>query len=232
MKEGISVIMPTFNQAGFIRRAISSLFDQTFKDWELIIINDGCTDETELFIHDYLEHPEITYIKNKNNMGLGYSINNGLDIAKYDYIAYLPSDDFYDSNHLESLKQKLDKSENIVLAFSGLRYDDSPNAGILSYRKSQGVRPEYCLQLVQACHKKTDDRWIEREECVSEDLFFTFWRKLTGKGVFVPTDQVTCEWTNHPSQRHKIIGEKFGGGLNIYRHFYKVPHQNNALQDN
>ncbi len=214
--------MPTFNQAGFIRRAILSLFAQTFKQWELIIINDGCTDNTEYYLSDFLDNKRITYIRDEENKGLGYTLNQGLDIAKYNCIAYLPSDDFYDGNHLESLENKLDESENIVLVFSGLRYDESPNAGILAYRKSLGVRAEYSLQLVQTAHRKTKDRWIEREECVSEDLFFTFWRKLTDKGVFVPTDQVTCEWTNHPSQRHKIIGEKFGGGLNKYRHFYKV----------
>jgi hypothetical protein len=76
--------------------------------------------------------------------------------------------------------------------------------------------------LVQAAHYKTENRWIERGECVSEDLFFTFWRKLTGKGTFVQTKKVTCEWTNHPYQRHKITGEKFGGGLNKYRRYYDV----------
>jgi glycosyltransferase involved in cell wall biosynthesis len=224
MVEGISVIMPTYNQAGFICRAILSLLRQSYEKWELIIVNDGSTDGTEIFISDYLEHPKVTYIKNLHNRGIGYAINQGLDIAKYGYIAYLPSDDFYDTNHLESLKQKLDESEDIVLAFSGLRYDDSPNAGILVYRTSQGLRPGYSLQLVQVCHRKTIDRWIERVECVSEDLFFTFWRKLTDKGVFIPTNQITSEWTFHPYQRHKIMGERFGGGLNKYRYFYKVQH--------
>jgi glycosyltransferase involved in cell wall biosynthesis len=55
MKEdGISVLMPVYNQASFIRRAIQSLISQTYTDWELIIINDGSTDETELFIADFL----------------------------------------------------------------------------------------------------------------------------------------------------------------------------------
>lgn len=58
MINGFSVIMPTFNQASFIRRAIFSLERQTYPNWELIIVNDGCTDETEKFISDYLKHPK------------------------------------------------------------------------------------------------------------------------------------------------------------------------------
>jgi glycosyltransferase involved in cell wall biosynthesis len=222
MKNGFSVIMPTYNQASFIRRAILSLQRQTYSQWELIIINDGCMDETEFFISDFLTSPLIKYIKNTNNQGLGYAINQGLNIAEYDYIAYLPSDDFYEKDHLESLKERLDESEDIVLAFSGVRYDESGNPGLLLYEQSEGVRSNYNLLLVQTAHRNTEDRWIEREEYVSDDLFFTFWKKLTGKGIFVPTKKVTCEWTNHPSQRHKITGEKFGGGLNKYRYYYKV----------
>ncbi|NDV65746.1 glycosyltransferase family 2 protein [Bacteroides sp. 224] len=219
---GFSVIMPTYNQASFIRRAILSLQNQTHKKWELIIINDGCTDETEFYISDLLSDKKIKYIKNHSNEGMGYALNQGLEIAKYDYIAYLPSDDFYDENHLASLKEKLDESEEIVLTFSGVRYDESPESGLLVYRKSFGIRPGYNLLLVQTAHRKTQDRWIEREEYVSDDLFFTFWRKLTDKGAFVPTKKITCEWNNHPHQRHKIASEKLGGGLNKYRHYYQV----------
>jgi glycosyltransferase involved in cell wall biosynthesis len=222
MENGFSVIMPTYNQASFIRRAILSLQKQTFSQWELIIINDGCSDETEFFISDFLSNPKVTYTRNNHNQGLGYAINQGLDIAKYKYIAYLPSDDFFYENHLETLKRKFEESDDIVLAFSGFRYDEAETSAVLAYRKSQGVRLGYNLILVQTAHKKTKDRWIERKECVSDDLFFTFWRKLTDKGVFVPTNEVTCEWTNHPNQRHRIMSEKFGGGLNIYRHYYKV----------
>ncbi len=82
-----SVLMPTYNQSAFIRRAINSLMQQTYKEWELIIINDGCTDETEEFIADYLDDERVTYIKNEENMGLGHALNRGLDAAKYEHIA-------------------------------------------------------------------------------------------------------------------------------------------------
>lgn len=217
-----SILMPTYNQVSFIRRAIASLIKQVYPYWELIIINDGSTDNTEMFIADYLKDKRITYIKNEINLGLGKALNQGLDAAKYDYIAYLPSDDFYDDNHLLSLKMRFQKSSNVFLVFSGIRYDESDSSGVLSYRKCKGVIPGYSAQLVQVAHKKTEERWIERTECVSEDLFFLFWRKLTDKGKFVSTGEITCEWTNHPYQHHKICGERFKGGLNKYRSYYNV----------
>lgn len=106
MERGFSVIMPTYNQASFIRRAILSLQKQTFTNWELIIINDGSTDDTVFFISDFLENCNVKYIMNDSNMGLGYALNQGLDAANYKNIAYLPSDDFYYENHLETLMDK------------------------------------------------------------------------------------------------------------------------------
>jgi glycosyltransferase involved in cell wall biosynthesis len=131
MVSGFSVIMPTYNQASFIRRAILSLQRQTYKNWELIIINDGCTDNTEEYLSGLLDAPNIIYIKNDKNQGLGYALNQGLDSAKYDYIAYLPSDDFYYENHLESFKEKIEQYGDIALVYSGMKY-----ASTLSLRKA------------------------------------------------------------------------------------------------
>ena len=81
--DGFTVIMPTYNQSGFIRNAIRSIFEQTFKNWELIIVNDGSTDYTERCISDYLRDHRVRYLKNPENQGLGYSINLAIDKAKY-----------------------------------------------------------------------------------------------------------------------------------------------------
>jgi len=196
--------------------------EQTCDKWELIIVNDGSTDNTEEFLESYLEDVRIRYIHNEINTGIGCALNQGLDVARYDYVAYLPSDDYFDAEHLERLGEKLWSDANVVLAYSGIRFDDSAEAGVLSWRSCKGVIPGYSLQLTQVGHRKTEDRWTERGECVSEDLFFLFWRKLTCRGTFVPTGKVTCEWTNHPWQHHKICGEQFGGGLNKYRAYYNV----------
>ena len=217
-----SVIMPVYNQAGFIRRAILSLFQQTFSDWELIIVNDGCTDETESFISDFLLKQRITYIKNESNQGLGYAINQGIEVAKHDYIAYLPADDFYYPDHLETLSDTFSQSPDIALVFTGIRYENKDSFTNVSNQETTGIAQMSCLQLVQTAHKKTADRWVERSEWDSDDLFNLFWRKLTDKGVFASTKQITCFWTNHPLQRSRIMSEDYQGGLNYYRSYYQV----------
>jgi len=222
MINGISVIMPTYNQASFIRRAILSLQKQIYKNWELIIVNDGCTDKTEEYLSGLLNDSKIIYIKNEKNQGLGYALNQGLDKAKYDYIAYLPSDDFYYDNHLESLKEKIEQYDNIVLTYSGMKYAVNDTVTYAPEYETKRIRSGYCLQLVQTMHKKTTDRWLERSEWITEDLFLMFWSKLLDKGAFVATQNITCFWTDHPFQRHKIVAEKYYGGISYYRVYYHV----------
>ncbi len=210
----ISVIMPTYNQAAFFMRAINSLKAQTFTQWELLIINDGSTDNTRLLI-DSIEHDErIRTLYLPENRGLGFALNCGLTAARTSLISYLPSDDLYFENHLESLKRCLDENDNAPLAFSGVRFH--------SHREARGQIPHFPLQLVQVMHRRSSQRWIEREELVTDDLDLLFWKDLKLKGAFQETGHVSCEWVDHPHQHHKAIRENMGGGINPYRMRYGV----------
>ncbi|WP_195373323.1 MULTISPECIES: glycosyltransferase family 2 protein [Parabacteroides] len=217
-----SVIMPTYNNSSFIRRAIKSLIDQSYEQWELIIIDDGSTDDTFENIEDLLADKRITYHKSPQNEGLGVAINIGLDISQYDYIAYLPADDYYFKEHLSTFAAKFAEIPDAVLVFSGIQYDQYDSLNRANDICSNFVRPDYPLQLVQTAHKKNEDRWLTREEYVTDDLFLMYWHNLLEKGLFIPTHQITCYWTQHPMQRHKIVGERYGGSLNRYRSYYKV----------
>jgi len=135
-----SVITPVFNQAAFIRRAVESLLGQTHKNWELIIVNDSCTDKTEDFIASYLDNPKVKYIRYSHNMGLGYALNQGLDAAAYDHIAYLPADDYFDAGHLEDMAGAFCDNDDNAVVFSGIRFDDSGNISAQqSYVKNRGM---------------------------------------------------------------------------------------------
>lgn len=207
----VSVIMPTYKHEHFIRRAISSLIAQTFTNWELIIINDRSPDNTEDAIREYLEDERIRYYINSQNTGLGACLNFGITKAKGSYIAYLPSDDVIYKDHLQSLYHVLQQNQNAGLAYSSIRH--------FYNRKSEGIINNTWLQLVQVMHKKTEDRWTERNELESDDLNRLFWNKL--KGEQPGTGQLTCEWVDHPSQRYKIMQEPVGG-INTFRSYYNV----------
>jgi glycosyltransferase involved in cell wall biosynthesis len=114
----VSVIMPVFNQASFIRRAIVSLLCQTCPNWELIIINDGSMDNLNESIASFLSDKRIKLFNNEKNKGLGYSLNFGIEKSQYDYITYLPADDIYYKNHLESLIESI--SLGFDLAHAGM----------------------------------------------------------------------------------------------------------------
>ncbi len=88
----ISIIIPTYNRAHFLPRAIKSVINQTYKDWELIIVDDGSTDNTEEIVSEFLYDKRIKYIK-KENSGAAHSRNVGVDSSKYDWITFLDSDD-------------------------------------------------------------------------------------------------------------------------------------------
>ena len=222
IKKGFTVLMPTYNQCSYIKRAISSLLKQTFKEWELIIINDGCTDETETFLNDFLSHPKIKYLKNKRNKGLGFALNIGLDNATFGKIAYLPSDDYFYEGHLKSLYDEFEKQPDAILAVSGVKYENPDSMNSFFYYQSNYTIPNYGLQLVQTGHLLTNDRWMERNELVTDDLFTMFWHKLADKGCFSFSGNITCHWTIHPDQRHKKICEELRGGVHLYRAYYGV----------
>ena len=88
----ISVIMPVYNTAAYLHESIGSILNQTFTDFEFIIINDGSSDHSEEIILSYKD-PRIVYLKNEVNKGYVFSLNRALKIATGKYIARLDSDD-------------------------------------------------------------------------------------------------------------------------------------------
>lgn len=88
----VSVILPAYNAERFLKESIDSILNQTFPDFELIILNDGSTDKTEEIILSYND-PRIRYIKNEQNLKLIKTLNKGIDLAKGKYIARMDADD-------------------------------------------------------------------------------------------------------------------------------------------
>ncbi|MBE0613504.1 MAG: glycosyltransferase [Burkholderiales bacterium] len=95
----VSVIIPTYNHAHFLGRAMQSVLDQTYTNWEAIVIDNHSRDHTEEVVRSFAD-PRITLIKNHNNGVIAVSRNMGIRAAKGDWIAFLDSDDSWMRNKL------------------------------------------------------------------------------------------------------------------------------------
>ncbi|MDQ6531540.1 glycosyltransferase [Flavobacterium sp. LHD-85] len=96
----ISVLMPVYNGEKFLREAIDSILNQSYRNFEFIIINDGSTDETENIIFSYNDN-RIRYIKNESNLRLIKTLNYGIELAKGEYIARMDADDIAVTDRFE-----------------------------------------------------------------------------------------------------------------------------------
>ncbi len=122
----ISVIIITYNRADLLPKAIASVLAQNYRDFELLIIDDGSNDETETFVCGLaLRDERIKYFKNEFNLGISKSRNRGVLLARGEYIAMLDSDDYWlDNDKLKSQAAFLDKHAGVGLIGTAIRCED------------------------------------------------------------------------------------------------------------
>lgn len=123
----VSVIIPSFNRAGYIAKTLQSALGQSYKDKEIIVIDDGSTDNTYEAIRPYLD--KIIYYKNKTNGGPPVARNLGLKLAKGRYIAFLDSDDLWLPGKLDIQVEYLDRNEEIGLLFTDMEIFQEDDKG-------------------------------------------------------------------------------------------------------
>lgn len=121
----ISIVIPTFNRAHMIHRAIESIKQQTFKEWELIIVDDASTDTTEEIIRTYLKDDQrIRYIKHEKNQGGSAARNSGIKKSQGRYIALLDDDDRWYPEKLQLQYECSLRHPEAGLIYSGFCYVD------------------------------------------------------------------------------------------------------------
>ena len=120
----ISVIIPTYNREKTVTNAIQSVIEQTCRDWELILVDDGSTDKTFERISGFIDkHPNIRYMKHSNRKP-ALSRNAGIQASFGSYITFLDSDDYYLPEHLASRLSYLETHPEIDLLSGGFCGDD------------------------------------------------------------------------------------------------------------
>lgn len=122
--ELVSIVVPVYNAEKFIKDTIKTVQDQTYKNWELILVNDCSTDNSIDIINDYIkEDKRIKLINLENNSGAAIARNTGIENATGKYVAFLDSDDLWDKEKLEKQIEFMRKNE-YKFTFTGYEFAD------------------------------------------------------------------------------------------------------------
>ncbi|HYB59511.1 MAG TPA: glycosyltransferase family 2 protein [Candidatus Acidoferrales bacterium] len=116
----VSFIIPTYNRARVLKRSVDSALNQTYRDFEILIVDDGSTDETFDVVKPFLQFPRVRYVRHDMNKGSQAARNTGIKNARGDYIAFLDSDDTWIPNKTELQLEAIKKRGADYVVLSGI----------------------------------------------------------------------------------------------------------------
>jgi glycosyltransferase involved in cell wall biosynthesis len=126
LRPAVSVIMATFDRAQLLDSAIKSVIGQSFSDWELIVVDDGSSDDTFAVVDPFVcEHGNIRYMKHRNRRA-ALARNAGIQASFGRYLTFLDSDDRYLPEHLESRYRMLESQPGVQLLCGGFALEGDP----------------------------------------------------------------------------------------------------------
>jgi glycosyltransferase involved in cell wall biosynthesis len=150
----VSIIMPAYNVQGTISTSIQSVLDQHYDQWELVIVNDGSTDNTSAIIEQYTGDSRVKII-NQKNAGISSARNTGIQHAKGDYIAFLDSDDLWSP---KKLKTQIDFHINhpeIKISHTYYSVFDTKSNNKLPFKIFQSTKTKQGLLYPTLCYQNT-----------------------------------------------------------------------------
>lgn len=151
----LTIHMCTYNRAHTIQQAIDSVLEQTYTDWELLILDDASTDTTQEIVSTYISDNRIKYIRNENNLGITRNRNKALSLSLGEYIAVLDSDDYWiDTTKLEQQVNFLDTTRTHALVGTYMHVVDDQGTLVkkVSYPRSNSYIHNTLLLKNMFCH--------------------------------------------------------------------------------
>lgn len=217
----VSIIMPAYNCEKYVVEAINSVLAQTYRNWELLVLDDGSKDNTLQIIEEFSQKDSrIKALHNGKNMGVSDTRNSGIEIASGDWIAFLDSDDMWEPVKLEKQFEIVEKkaAEFLFTGSSYINEEGEPFKGIfevpekVTYKKLRNQNVISCSSVLVK-KKYFENIKMEKDE-MHED--FAVWLRILKFGV-------TAYGVNEPLLIYRISrNSKSGNKMKTVKMTYKV----------
>jgi len=224
MKVDISIIIPFYNNYDYLIRALNSVFKQSYKKYEVIIINDNPSNNKIFNITKKFK--KIKIINNKKNYGAGISRNKGIKLSRGEYIAFLDSDDTWHKDKL-STQIKFMKKNNYFVTHTSYNLVDI-NKNLISKRKARNLN---YIDLINSCDIGLSTVILKKNILKMKNPFpplktkedYVLWLKLSKSGItFYGVDKLLADWTNTPSSLSKSVIQKLKDSMRVYYFYEKL----------
>ncbi len=219
----VSIIIPAYNQAAFIGQTLESVFAQTFRDFEVIVVNDASADNTRQVLTPFMER--IQYIQNEHNLGLPKVMNIGARAAVGEYIVFLDSDDLWLDNMLEVQVQALNSNPDLAFVSGGCYEIDANN----QIKKKMFGGPDrqktfddlfsdnFVLKLTTLVRR---DMFVDVggfDENLTAVCDYDLWLRLAKRYSFAYTNAILGKYRVHNSNMTKNFDENLADHLRLFQ---------------
>lgn len=201
MSELVSIVLPIYNGEKYMHKSIDSVINQTYKNWELLILDDCSTDNTFIIANEYVKKDSrIKYFKNEQNLRLPKNLNRGFSLANGNYLTWTSDDNIYLPNAIEKMvnKLKIDKTDFTFASCRIIDANDNPYEYIMVNKYSpETIVGQNC---VGACFMYTRKVYetigeYNPEYTLVED--FDYWQRIFQKFKVSPIEEILYLYRMH-----------------------------------
>jgi len=210
----ISVIMPVYNSEKYLREAMDSILNQTFPDFEFIILDDGSTDSSPAIVAGY-DDPRIRFYQNERNMGVAATLNRGLDLATGEYIARMDGDDISLPRRFEIQAAYMDAHPKVVVLATDVQVFGASTQSWPTSKTHEKLKVDLlfncCLahptvmlrnKVIQSNNIRYDLNYDKMED-------YELWFRMIDCWSFACLDAILYQYRIHSAQVTRNYGEEY-----------------------
>ncbi|MDR1544414.1 MAG: glycosyltransferase family 2 protein [Prevotellaceae bacterium] len=199
----ISILMPCFNVEKYVAEAIESMLNQTFGNFELLILDDCSTDRTAEIVKSFADK-RIVYHKNETNLGLSENLNVGIRLAKGEYIARMDGDDISVPERLEKQAAVLEKHPEIDICGAGFKWFGTRTSTVFHPKNHEEIKAQMlfgCPVIIPIFRKNViieNNLWYRTSAFPAED--YMFWAECVRVAKIYNIQEILFYYRMHESQ--------------------------------